>query len=107
MRKIVALCLVCLSSLAWAESIHTMRQHDCVSPVRPVNDQDDQLWQRFLDDIDGYRACINREMEWHQSAALDHQQQAKVVVDEWNEFVRTNLNAPEDFPWPPEEESFE
>ena len=103
MRKIVALFLVCLSGLVWSQGAHQIRDHSCTSPARPVNDQDDQLWQRFLNDIDAYRACINREMEWHQSAAQDHQQQAKVVVDEWNEFVRKNLNAPEDFPWPPED----
>ena len=103
MRKIVALFLMCISGLVWAQGAHEMRDHNCVSPERPVNDQDDQLWQQFLDDIDAYRACINREMEWHQNAAQNHQQQAKVVVDEWNEFVRTHLNAPEDFPWPPED----
>ena len=74
-----------------------------MAPTRPVDDQDDQLWQRFLDDIDTYRSCINDEMEWHQRAASEHQAHAKLVVDEWNTFVRENLNAPEDFPWPPEE----
>ena len=58
----------------------------------------------FLQEIDDFRACVNAEMEWHQAAAGAHQQQARAIVDAWNRFVRENLNAPEDFPWPPEDE---
>ena len=97
----VLLILICTLPVMAAE--HQLRDHSCQTPIRPIDDQNDRLWQKFLDEIDAYRDCINREMEWHQQAARDHQARAKVVVDEWNRFVTNNLNAPEDFPWPPEE----
>ena len=82
---------------------HETAMAPCEKPVRPANDQDDTLWQRFLEEIDTYRACVNARMDWHQEASRDHQEQARLAVEAWNSFVRTSLNAPEDFPWPPEE----
>ena len=75
----------------------------CEPPLRPVNDQDDLLWQRFLAEIDSFRACTQRHMEYHQRAVEAHQSEARRSVEQWNQFVRSSLNAPEDFPWPPEE----
>lgn len=82
---------------------HPVTEAECEAPIRPVNDQSDALWQAFLVEIDGFRACTQRRMEWHQAAVVEHQAQAKQAVEQWNEFVRTSLNAPEDFPWPPQE----
>ena len=77
---------------------------DCVEPVRPVDDQDDVAWQCFLDEIDAYRACATRHMEGHQAAAAAHHAAAREAVAAWDGFVKNNLNAPEDFPWPPEDQ---
>ena len=100
MDKIFALLLVCLSTAAWA---HEPMEHACTPPERPQNDQDDAQWNQFVLDIDKFRDCVNDKMEWHQSAAQLHSENAQEVVTLWNEFVRTSLNAPEDFPWPPED----
>jgi hypothetical protein len=78
--------------------------HDCVVPVRPANDQDDQLWTQFLADIDVFQRCVTAAADRHQAASDAHQKAAFAAVDAWNDFVHTSLNAPEDFPWPPEEE---
>lgn len=94
----VLLVFVCLPAVA-----HDITQDECHAPVRPVDDQNDLLWQEFLDAIDAFRECTNRHMEWHQQAVSAHQAQARGAVEQWNEFVRTSLNAPQDFPWPPEE----
>ena len=77
---------------------------DCVAPVRPADDQNDELWHRFLTEIDEFQACITAAADRHQAWADEHQQAAFAAVDAWNDFVRTSLNAPEDFPWPPPEE---
>lgn len=82
---------------------HTHRPHHCEAPVRPIDDQNDVLWQRFLAEIESFQACVNTEMAWHQAAARDHQAKARAVVEIWNQFVTGSLNAPEDFPWPPED----
>lgn len=82
---------------------HEALYSDCVGPERPVDDANDVLWQRFLAEIDTYRACVRRVMDQHQLAASEHQAAARSAVTSWNEFVRTSLNAPEDFPWPPDD----
>jgi cell pole-organizing protein PopZ len=81
---------------------HEPMAHDCAAPIRPVDDSNDQHWQAFLQQIDEFQACVNNAVQRHQAAAKDHQQQAQAVVQLWNTFVQTSLNAPEDFPWPPE-----
>ncbi len=92
--------LICgLSLPAFA---HEPMQHDCIAPIRPVDDQDDVLWQTFLAEIDEFQACVNAGTQRHQTASREHQDAARATVDLWNRFVKTSLNAPEDFPWPPE-----
>jgi len=97
MRKILAVTLLGMMSAVWG---HEPMSHACVAPERPVDDQNDELWQQFMADIDTFRDCVNDKMEWHQAAADLHLQNAREVVALWNEFVKTSLNAPEDFPWP-------
>jgi hypothetical protein len=38
--------------------------------------------------------------ERHEAAGRAHQEAARDAVQSWNDFVRTSLNAPGDFPWP-------
>lgn len=78
-------------------------RHDCQPPSRPAEDQDDRLWQAFLADVDRYRACISDFTARSESAAAAHREAARTAVADWNAFVRRELNAPADFPWPPEE----
>jgi hypothetical protein len=90
--------------LTWASSglAHTSGpEHGCVAPQRPVDDQDDVRWQRFLAAVDEFRSCISAYAAANHAAAETHRQSANAAVLEWNEFVRARLNVPEDFPWPP------
>ena len=103
MRKLLVqtlgVTLILMTSVAAA---HEPMQHVCVAPERPLNESDDVLWQGFVSEIDAFRDCVNDKMEWHQEAANIHEENARQVVNVWNDFVQTSLNAPEDFPWPPE-----
>lgn len=100
----VLLCLMaCAAPVNGAPPVHTHPPLGCESPVRPVDDHNDALWQRFLAEIEVFQACVNEQMAWHQAAALDHQAKARAVVELWNQFVTSSLNAPEDFPGPLEE----
>lgn len=83
---------------------HEPMASDCRAPERPLDDQNDQLWQQFLQDIDVFQSCVTAAADRHQAASDAHQRAAFAAVDAWNDFVRTSLNAPEDFPWPPEED---
>ena len=77
--------------------------HGCAAPTRPADDQNDVLWQRFLDDVDLFRACISGFAEANHDAAGIHNDAANEATLDWNRFVRAELNVPEDYPWPPEE----
>ena len=97
--------VVLLAMLALSPPVlaHDPMDIDCVAPVRPADDQNDELWRRFLAEIDAFQSCITSTADRHQAWADEHQQAAFAAVDAWNDFVRSSLNAPEDFPWPPEE----
>ena len=101
MQKLLALILLCLSATTLA---HEPMAHACEPPERPLNDQDDVAWQAFMSRIDTFRGCVNDKMAWHQAAADTHSDNARNVVALWNDFVQTSLNAPADFPWPPEDQ---
>lgn len=76
--------------------------HGCAAPARPADDQNDVLWQRYLDDVDAFRACISNFVDASQAAAEAHGDAARRATADWNDFVRANLNVPEDYPWPPQ-----
>lgn len=99
--KILSLLIVLMiwTVPAWP---HEPMGHNCVAPERPVDDQDDVLWSRFLAAIDDFQHCVTAAADRHQAASDAHQRAAFAAVDAWNDFVHTSLNAPEDFPWPPE-----
>lgn len=100
-----ALLLAVLTAVACAAApvaAHEPMSHDCAAPARPQDDQNDLLWNQFLGEIERFQSCITESADRHQAAADAHQRAAFAAVDAWNDFVRTSLNAPEDFPWPPE-----
>lgn len=93
---------------AAALGVTPVRGHDvppqagCPAPARPADDQNDLLWQAYLEDVDNFRQCISDFVDANQAAAVTHNEAARQATEAWNEFVRTSLNVPEDFPWPPE-----
>ena len=107
--RLLALCLATVCALGWMTAApalgHEPMAHDCSAPERPADDQDDQLWETFLAEIDAFQSCVTQAADRHQAASDAHQRAAFAAVDAWNDFVRTSLNAPEDFPWPPEEKA--
>jgi hypothetical protein len=100
-RAALALGAMILCGTAPAISHTSGPDHGCVAPNRPADDQNDVLWQRFLASVDEFRACISGYAAANHAAAETHRQAATEAVAQWNEFVRTRLNVPEDFPWPP------
>lgn len=81
-------------------SAHDGIVRECHPPERPENDQDDVAWQAFIKQVETFRHCVSDKMQWHELAAVRHNETARLEVERWNEFVRSSLNAPEDFPWP-------
>lgn len=93
--------LVAQPSLAAAEPPHP----DCVQPVRPPDKSDAVAWNRFVDRVDVYRSCMNAFITANHAAADRYRAAANAATEEWNQFVHSSLNVPEDFPWPPPERS--
>lgn len=77
--------------------------HGCQAPTRPADDQNDVLWQGFLDAVDRFRGCISDYASANRAASEAHNRAANEATLDWNRFVRSDLNVPEDFPWPPEQ----
>lgn len=103
MKLLAAGLMVVLMSLAGEVYAHAEQPLTCTAPTRPFDDQNDLEWRRFLDQTEAFRACIDALTHRHQAASAEHQALARESVDLWNEFVRTTLNAPEDYPWPPQD----
>ena len=57
-----------------------------------------ERWNAFVAQVDSYRACINLYLALHYAQADAHRSAADAAVQAWNDFVRENLNVPEDFP---------
>ena len=103
-RRLYSITLILILAISMPGHAHDPMSHDCVAPQRPEDDQNDVLWAEFLGRIDEFQACVTAAADRHQAASDAHQRAAFAAVDAWNDFVRTSLNAPEDFPWPPEED---
>ena len=77
--------------------------HACLAPTRPMDTSDDAFWSAFMTDVETYRACISDYVQANHAAADLHRATANEATEQWNAFVRAELNVPEDFPWPPAE----
>lgn len=87
-------------TIAMGVAAHPEPGRACVAPLRPTDEHNDALWQAFLNEVDAYRDCVNERKNFHEAAVRAHQDRARAAVEKWNQFVRSSLNAPEDFPWP-------
>jgi hypothetical protein len=72
-----------------------------LQPTRPPNKNDVDVWNHFIDQVDAYRACMSKFIAENNEAAERHRAAANAATEEWNTFVHSSLNVPEDFPWPP------
>lgn len=102
-RLLLTVGLTVASIMAGSAAAHTPSPaHHCEGPSRPADDQNDALWQRYLADVDAFRACISDFVDANQAEARAHSEAARQATADWNGFVRSELNVPEDYPWPPE-----
>ena len=99
--RLLFICLVILAPFAAA---HTpVPVHGCAMPERPPDDVDEMTWNRFLEGVERYRACISDFVRRNYAASDAHRDAANAATLDWNAFVRDSLNVPEDFPWQAED----
>jgi hypothetical protein len=91
LRNIVVLCVVFgLSSIAAADMFRP--SHYCSKPYKPFEFDSQREVDNFNDDVEDYSRCINDFVEEQTEEAQKHQRAAEDAIDEWNSFVRIELN---------------
>ena len=84
--------LVSLSTAvpAWADSWPP--SPGCFKPQKPY--RIDTQWQldQFQDEVKKYRRCIEDFIQEQDQAILNHRKATEEAIDEWNNFVRYELD---------------
>lgn len=65
--------------------------HSCSKPYKPYRFNSELEIQRFRDDVEDYKQCINDFVEEQEDAIRRHQEAAQDAIDEWNSFVSYEL----------------
>jgi hypothetical protein len=98
MQMRIFFCLAFCLAFSGAHADTPVRSPNCEPPERPSADAVQLAWDQFLSAADSYRVCISTYVERNQLASDGHRAAANQATLAWNEFVRTSLNAPRDYP---------
>lgn len=87
---VIGLACVLLANLASADSYQP--SPSCSKPYKPY--QFNSKWEldNFNNEVDRYKRCIKEFVEEQQQAVENHRSAARDAVDEWNRYVRSELN---------------
>lgn len=66
--------------------------HSCSKPYKPYEFTSQYQLDSFNDEVEDYKRCINDFIDEQNDAVQTHQDAAEVAIDEWNRFVRYELN---------------
>lgn len=66
--------------------------HNCTKPFKPYQFNNQWEIDSFNDDVRRYRQCISDFIEEQELAVQVHQLAAEEAIDDWNIFVRLELN---------------
>lgn len=86
----IALALSAASTPANADTFDP--SHLCRKPTKPTVVQSKFDIDMFVDDVERYKRCIADFVEEQNEQAAKHQAAAEEAIDEWNRFVRYELN---------------
>jgi hypothetical protein len=84
----VALCLA-TSQTALADSYPP--SHSCRKPSKPYQFTSEWEVQSFNDDVARYKRCIQDFVDEQNQAVENHRQAASNAIDDWNRFVKYDL----------------
>lgn len=90
MKRILFFAFLLLQSSAWADIWEP--SHHCTKPYKPIQFTSQWELDSFNDDVRRYKRCIEEFVEEQEQAIENHQQAAEDAIDEWNSFVRMELN---------------
>ena len=92
MKKYGVAALLLLLTLSYSKADFFTPRHSCSKPIKPYQFQSEWQYQSFVDDVTRYRRCIESFVQEQRDAAQRHLKAADAAVDEWNRFVRFELN---------------
>lgn len=92
-KLLVLLALACVVSLP-ASALADMftPSPSCSKPYKPFEFSSRFEYDSFMDDVRRYKQCISDFAEEQQEAARRHTEAAEEAIDEWNSYVRRELN---------------
>lgn len=92
--KILLLCLVAaFASFTPPVSADMFTpSNSCSKPQKPYEFTDRWQVDQFNNEVEDYKRCISEFVEEQQEEAKHHEDAAQEAIDEWNHFVRYELN---------------
>lgn len=66
--------------------------HYCSKPYKPFEFNSQWEVDNFFSEVESYKNCIEEFVEEQQNAIRKHQTASEEAIDEWNSFVRWELN---------------
>jgi len=66
--------------------------HDCTKPYKPYTFSSQWEIENFRNEVEDYKRCIAEFVEEQKDAIHNHTQAIDDAIDEWNDFVRMELN---------------
>ena len=85
------LLLVALVSGSAARADMFTPTHSCSKPFRPYQFTSEFERDQYREQVKSYERCMDEFISEQKSQARKHLDAAKEAVDEWNNFVRTQL----------------
>ncbi|WP_211252160.1 hypothetical protein [Arenimonas metalli] len=85
----MVLVVACLPLCAQADMFAP--SHSCRKPIKPYEFTSEWEVSQFKDDVERYKQCISDFVEEQNDEAEKHQEAAQDAIDEWNRYVRYEL----------------
>ena len=65
--------------------------HTCLKPSKPYEFNEQWEYDNFLAGVERYKACIDDFVDEQYEEAKKHQDAAEEAIEEWNNYVRWEL----------------
>lgn len=88
--KIFTLMFALISYSVYADNYSP--SHSCRKPIKPYKFTSDWEVEQFKNDVARYKKCISDFVDEQNDAVENHKRAAKNAIDEWNAYVRYELN---------------
>ena len=84
--------VIALLGVATTQADMFSPSHSCFKPNRPYEFTSEWELDNFMNDVERYKQCISDFVDEQQEEARNHIEAADEAVEEWNRFVRDELN---------------